>query len=69
MSAADKARAERRQRERAERDRNRRIRRLALTLFSDMAEHDRTVSGATYISPSGQSEFISADILRRAGRA
>jgi hypothetical protein len=68
-AAADKARAERRERERTKRDRNRRIRRLALTLFSDMAERDPTVSGATFISPSGKSEFISADILRRGGRA
>jgi hypothetical protein len=66
MSAADKARAERRERERAERDRNRRIRRLALTLFSDMAEHDETVTGMTYISPDGELEYIP---ILRGGRA
>jgi hypothetical protein len=69
MSAADKIRARQRAQERADRYRARRIRRLAVVLVNDMAEHGPTVSGATFISPDGKSEFISADILRRGGRA
>ena len=45
MSAADKARTERRERERAERDRARRIRRAAVAWVNGMAERDATISG------------------------
>jgi hypothetical protein len=66
MSAADKARTQRRAEERAERDRNRRIRRLAVVSVNNMAERDETISGMTYISPDGELEYIP---VMRAGRA
>lgn len=66
MSTADKTRTARRAEERAERDRSRRIRRLAITLVTDMAEHDETVTGMTYISPDGTVEYIP---VMRGGRA
>jgi hypothetical protein len=54
---------------RAERDRQRRIRRLAITMVADIAAGDRTVTGATLISPDGELEYISAETLRRGGKA
>jgi hypothetical protein len=62
-------RAERRARERADRDQERRIRRLALTTFTAMAEGDETISGMTLISPTGDVEYIDAAMLRQGGRA
>jgi hypothetical protein len=65
----DRTRSEQRSQARLERDSARRIRRLAITLVSDLAELDPTVSGATFISAAGELEYISAEIFRRGGKA
>jgi hypothetical protein len=66
MTANNKLRAQQRAEQRAERDRARRIRRTAIVLLADLADRDRSISGATFITPDGELEYIP---VLRGGRA